>query len=131
MKCVLMALLTLSALTTGIFTDIARVKAEPVPGQGAGLLQTQPLSINPIENSPRSATGTFYVAPYTRENLNSISASLQVRSGGRKSALPSFIPRGIDFGNSTAPASATANPTDFFRVQAPDRGVRFRVSETP
>ena len=130
MKRVSIVLLAYGAIGIGITTLVDDAVAEPAgEPQGAVLLQTQSVSVNQptvtlVGNTPASAT------PYTRENLNSISASIQSRPqapvGGL--ALPAFIPRGLETGPSP---STSVNPLEFFRVQAPDRGVRFRVSDTP
>jgi hypothetical protein len=129
MKRVSVGLLALSAMVTGLAALAEPGRTEPMgASQGAGLLQTQPLSV--AQPSVVLVDTSSSNTPYTRENLNSISASIQSRPAGSRagSGLPSFIPRGLETG---PPPSTAINPIDFFKVQAPDRGVRFRLSDSP
>ena len=129
MKRVSLALLALGAIGIGLATLADQSIAEPMGNsQGAGLLRTQPLSVSQptviLVDSPSGNT------PYTRENLNSISASIQSRSPSGKGglALPAFVPRSLETG---PPPATTVNPLEFFKIQSPDRGVRFRLSDSP
>jgi hypothetical protein len=133
MKRVSVGLLTLGTMITGLSALAEPGRTEPGTEpmgtrQGAGLLQTQPLSVS--QPSVVLVGTSSSAAPYTKDNLNSISASIQSRPAGSRagSGLPSFIPRGLEAG---PPPSTAINPIDFFKVQAPDRGVRFRLSESP
>ncbi|HEY9909925.1 MAG TPA: hypothetical protein V6D18_20215 [Thermosynechococcaceae cyanobacterium] len=120
MKRITIALVTFGTIVTGSTTLMQRAVAQPVVSQGAALLQTQPVSIG----SPTTASES---RPYARETLNGVSNSIQVPQSPSRIVLPTFVPRNLDL----SPAPVSSGPLDFFRIQAPDRGVRFRVGESP